>query len=280
MVRSILIYGRGFVGTALFNYLLDSGFKVLLRSLDTSADIATERDFLSRNQIDYVINATGGSSVGNSVARPIDDFDSNVKTVAYLVRLLEDYNDVNCLLHFSSAAVYGDQCKESESYKLSPYAEHKRLAEYILLNSLQESKLCIVRPFSIYGVGLRKQVVWDAIEKIQKSEGEILFYGTGFEKRSFVNIKSVLSHVTCLLDNDLRGIHDIHGGAEHTISDLVNIICSILGFDGDVSFNGDVYDMSPRILSKEVVGSCNAKESGELDLINGIQEIIKWKENE
>jgi UDP-glucose 4-epimerase len=279
MVGTILIYGTGFVGSAIYSSLVENDFSVLLRRLDMNIGLEEEIKFLEENEVSYVVNATGGSSVGRSVLMPMKDFDSNVRTVMYLVHLLKGYNRLTRLLHFSSAAVYGDQSSDVKKSLNSPYAQHKIIAEHILTTLFDDSKLCIVRPFSIYGIGLKKQIIWDAIEKLKQGGEEVIFYGTGEEKRSFVNINSVVEMTSFIIEEGCVGTYDLHGANEITISELLSILSRIIGFRGEIVFSGHVNDMSPRNLSKRVE-KVPRTLGANISLEEGIKEVVLWSQND
>lgn len=279
MVESVLIYGEGFVGRSLYNSLKEEGKNVILRRLETGSCLSLERTFLQKNNVNVIINATGGSSVGASVADPLKDFNSNVQTVMYLIYLLENNTTKIKLIHFSSAAVYGDQADKVRRMLLSPYARHKILAEELLISSMVSNQLCILRPFSIYGVGMTKQVVWDSFNKLMTTDKEVEFYGTGFERRSFINIIDVVSMVKVVLSKGLSGCYDLHGDNEFSIRELVVMVSDIVGYKGVISFNGVVDDMSPSKLSSAV---CALEMNGSqlVTLRTGLIEIFRWKVNQ
>ena len=94
---------------------------------------------------------------------------------------------------FSTAAVYGNSCEKNRKQlkPISPYGKNKLKSENILLKKSKKFKfeLIILRFYSIYGVGLKKQLIWDVCEKINNKIN--IFYGSGNETRSWINIKDV-----------------------------------------------------------------------------------------
>ena len=278
MVDSILIYGEGFVGSSLYEFFRSQGKNVLIRRLDTSSSLLKERKFLTDNNIQVIVNTTWGSSVGKSVADPLRDFDSNVKTVMYLKYLLENVGLKIRLVHFSSAAVYGEQASDIAEPALSPYARHKVLAEDILTSSIEQSRLCIVRPFSIYGVNMTKQVVWDTFNKLNIDSEVVEFYGSGKEIRSFIYMTDVCSMLEVIVKNKLSGCYDLHGIEEVSIDNLVTMIADIVGYKGVIRFNGIVDDMSPRNLSVAVCEKIDIAQR--VSLKSGLKNIYHWKLNQ
>ena len=52
--------------------------------------------------------------------------------------------------------------------------------------------MSIIRLFSVYGNGLKKQLLWDACNKIINAKTEVEFWGTGEETRDFIHVDDVL----------------------------------------------------------------------------------------
>ena len=92
----------------------------------------------------------------------------------------------------SSYSIYGNSYSSAiqENYKLKPlssYAITKKESENILLrySKLYSLNVTILRLASIYGNGLRKQLIFDTCQKICKNRN--IFYGTGNEIRYSAN---------------------------------------------------------------------------------------------
>lgn len=66
-----------------------------------------------------------------------------------------------------------------------------------------------MRIFSAYGVGLRKQLLWDAcckgVAAAQAGEKTVEFFGTGEESRVFIHARDVAAQVAELLLRSLPG---------------------------------------------------------------------------
>jgi UDP-glucose 4-epimerase len=61
--------------------------------------------------------------------------------------------------------------------------------EYIKLYGI---KISIISFFSIYGIGLKKQIFWDACNKLYKNDFKAEFFGTGDEIRDFLYIEDAV----------------------------------------------------------------------------------------
>ena len=136
---------------------------------------------------DVFVHCAGSGSVGLSMSSPLADFTMTVDTTAAVLEYIRTKAPEARLVYPSSAAVYG--CRHTgplrEDYApapVSPYGVHKLMAEQLCLSAIHTFELdCrLVRFFSLYGPGLRKQLLWDASNRIAQAGDEMLeFFGTG-----------------------------------------------------------------------------------------------------
>lgn len=151
---------------------------------------------------EIVFHLAGGASVGQSTANPRSDFDRTVSSTLEVLEYLRLHNPSAHLVYISSAAVYGDTGSRAQDAPRAPmpvshYGVHKKIAEDLCSFYVEKYRLrvSVVRPFSVYGPGLRKQLLWDALNKADRGSTE--FFGTGAEVRDWVYV-SDLAHL--LLD--------------------------------------------------------------------------------
>lgn len=161
----------------------------------------------STGQPDVVFHAAGGASVGQSVAHPLRDFDRTVRTTAVLLDAIRRLAPDTMLIMPSSAAVYGmvgsGPISETDSLvPVSPYGVHKCLTEQLVTGAHQLFGLryAIVRYFSVYGPGLRKQLLWDLAQKLSLTPEEIVLSGTGEETRDFLHVRDAARLAVTLAD--------------------------------------------------------------------------------
>ncbi len=147
------------------------------------------------NQVIAVINCAGNGSVRTSYDDPLKDYHLTVKSTAELLEFTRKKTLQNTrFIQTSSAAVYGDQgnvnlTESAARNPVSPYGFTKVLAENLCdsYSRFFGVKVTVVRLFSVFGEGLRKQLLWDAMNKF--SRGEFLFFGTGQELRDWVHVE-------------------------------------------------------------------------------------------
>lgn len=164
----------------------------------TSADVTMEsldRLMITSAPPDIVYHLAGGASVAASMSDPFGDFNRTVGSAAQLLEWIRNRAPQARLVFASSAAVYGDSAVSpissgSAVKPVSPYGHHKAICES-LINSYSTSfglSAVVVRLFSVYGPGLRKQILWDISRRLAQSCDPIELGGTGEETRDMINV--------------------------------------------------------------------------------------------
>ncbi len=182
---------------------------ISLKALESMARIEGEPDIL--------VHCAGGSSVGLSLAHPREDFEQTVTTMADVMEFSRRREGRLAVVYPSSAAVYGvvDGGPISEKAPLrpvSPYGVHKRIAEELcrLYASQWNLPVAIVRLFSVYGAGLRKQLLWDACVKAEA--GNFSFSGSGDEIRDWLHVSDAASLLVLAAEKASPACPDVNGG--------------------------------------------------------------------
>ena len=130
-------------------------YKVDLRDMDELKKV------LSENQVDAVINFAGLKAVGESMEKPLEYYDDNMKSLINLLEAMRDFK-INKLVFSSSASVYGDHPenlpfteKDLVGSKLSStYARTKWISEEMIKDYARVSKdfrACFLRYFNPIG---------------------------------------------------------------------------------------------------------------------------------
>ncbi len=292
---NILILGcKGFIGSHLCNNFLHSNNNVVgVDVMETPASInytyikvsrlSTHWDSIfAKHNFDICINASGSGNVSYSVDNPLIDFEANALDVIKILDAIRLYNPICKYIHISSAAVYGNPTKlpiaENDLIQpISPYGFHKQISETICKEyaTLYNIPVVILRPFSIFGNGLRKQLIWDLCIKMNSNKNVELF-GTGDESRDFIHIADFVQAVNYIIsDSDFKcATYNIASGKETTIKEVANIFEKY--FQKEISFNGKTKAGDPV----NWIASMDALKSiGYLPKINfeeGIIEYITW----
>jgi UDP-glucose 4-epimerase len=162
----------------------------------------------------------------------------------------------------SSAALYGNapatpQAEHETRAPVSLYGVAKAQAEqlaayYAVQQGLQAT---VVRFFSVYGPGLRKQLLWDAMLKFGAGGSE--FFGTGAERRDWVHIDDVCRFIDRLLAVPQTSALDVFNcaGSAATTGEVLAHLASAAGAPAP-TFNGRTRPGDPACL----VADCSKAE--------------------
>jgi UDP-glucose 4-epimerase len=197
---------------------------------------------------DVIFHAAGGSSVAESVTDPVRDFDRTVRTTALLLDTIRRAAPDALMMLPSSAAVYGiasnGPIKETASVNpVSPYGLHKCMAEHLVKGAHQLFGLrsAIIRYFSIYGPGLRKQLLWDLAQKLSSRPKDIVLFGTGEETRDFLHVEDAAG-LAVLVAEKMAGRDSliVNGGSGDCIPVryIAKTLGGLLSPETEIRFNG------------------------------------------
>jgi UDP-glucose 4-epimerase len=293
----ILILGsEGFIGQHLVRYYVEQEW--IVTGCDLTETKSGNYDYykisLLSNDIDRLfeqgsfdacINAAGSGNVGYSIQFPLSDFESNVYAVTKILDSLRAHNRECTYLHISSAAVYGNPqklpVKETDpANPLSPYGWHKWMSELLCreYTRLFGLKTVILRPFSVYGPGLRKQLFWELHQKYNLAKDHIELWGTGKESRDFIFIKDLVLAIDAVLKHgDHSGeVYNIASGRETSIEEIASSLLSCYTRKLQIKFNqqvrpGDPLNWRADISRLERLGF---KPSFSTD--QGIRQVAEW----
>ncbi len=230
-----------------------------------------------------IVHAAGSGSVGLSVKHPEVDFSRNTCCTAEVLGFIRQCAPKAKLIYLSSAAVYGmvEQLPIVENARLrpiSPYGMHKKISEELCaLYGRQYGVASIaVRLFSVYGAGIRKQLLWDACNKLANSEA--MFWGTGRETRDWIHVEDVAELLFVAKDYAANNSPRINGGCGKAVSieTVINELAGNLDFDGVIKFNGQEDIGNPRDYLADVDTALSWGWQPKKKLAEGIQEYAEW----
>ena len=271
----VVLGAAGFIGRHVARALANQGCRVLGVGHGTwtdnewlkcglsrwlEADIGLEAlDRLTTGETPQCIVHCGGSgALSYSYGSPLADFQRATHSTATVLEWIRlNYAETCRLVLVSSAAVYGDQgdsdaTENTVRSPISPYGVHKVLAE-----SLCESysrffgiSSSIVRLFSVYGEGLRKQLLWDAVNKFRCRQNQ--FFGTGNELRDWIHVEDAAALLVKAGLSEQSKFEVYNGGFEHaTTREVLTRLAVANGHDGAVVFNGETHQGNPRRLTSD-----------------------------
>ena len=232
---------------------------------------------------DVIVHAAGSGSVGLSIKHPEVDFSRNTCCTAEVLGFIRQCAPSARLVFLSSAAVYGmvKKLPIEESCPLqpiSPYGMHKKISEELCqLYGRQYGVASIaVRLFSVYGAGIRKQLLWDACNKLVSNTA--LFWGTGQETRDWIHVEDVAELLFTVKDFAMNTSPRVNGGCGKSVSidTVVHELADSLGYDGKVLFNGQVDVGNPHDYLADVSKALSWGWQPEKTLTEGIKEYVAW----
>lgn len=145
---------------------------------------------------DLVVHLAGGSSVAAAAEDPAKDYQRTVGSTSAILDWMVRQDTMPKLAYASSAAVYGEACgrehrEDDTCQPVSVYGRHKLLAEQLIreAGARHGVEASIVRLFSVYGPGLRKQLVYSLCKLLHGGARRIELSGTGDEMRDWLFIE-------------------------------------------------------------------------------------------
>ena len=300
---------RGLVGSGIVRELQRRGCNNIVTRTHSELDLINQADvnnFLSEEKPDYVIIAAakvGGIYSNNTY--PADFIYGNLMVECNLIH--GSYSaGINNLLFLGSSCIYPKYCKQpmKEEYLLT--GELEKTNEPYAVAKIAGIKLCesynrqyntnfrSVMPTNLYGINdnfhlENSHVVPALIRKFHDAKctglREVEIWGTGNSKREFLYIDDMAD--ACLhlinIDDDLYhkvvsrefSFVNIGCGSDITIKNLAILIKKIVNYKGNIVFNEDMPDGTPR----KLLDTSRLKSLGwepEISLETGLTSTYDW----
>jgi len=239
--------GNGFIGSNLAKEYQRKGHKVFIYSqtkINKNIKIKNnikikynEKNFsrILQKNFNKIYFLSGNSNQESSKKDIYYDLDTTFATFVQLLEAVKK-NRFNPSIWFaSSVVVYGVNNKPlKEDFNRNPisyYAITKYLCENVskFYSDNFNINVGIMRIFSTFGPGLRRQVVFDTIKKI-RTKDKFKMFGNGKEKRDFGYIDDQVKSII-LLSNKIKkpkgDIYNIATGKAYSIKSIVNKLVKI-----------------------------------------------------
>jgi dTDP-glucose 4,6-dehydratase/UDP-glucose 4-epimerase len=140
---------------------------------------------------------------------------------------------------------------------------------------------CVLRIFSAYGPGLRKQLLWDVFQKSQQGSSITLF-GTGQESRDFIYVADIVQAITLVMEHGTFDgqAYNLANGVETTVHEIVTELLQQLQYPGEVVFSGAGRSGDPVNWRADVSRLTNLGFSPTFSIKEGIQHYVQWLNEE
>lgn len=292
----VMITGvSGFVGSHLAERFKNCGDIVVgvdrasnsLKSPDYVCDLVNDDlcVILKKEEPDILIHCAGIANVQYSVENPNEDFMANTYAVHRLLFSMKECNLTKCrFLFLSSAAVYGQPTElpineDCRMNPLSPYALHKKMAEDICMYFIENYHfdIKILRIFSTYGPGLKKQLFWDMYRQV-RTDGKLQLWGTGKESRDYIYIDDLVQAIYLIAVEEKKEyvVWNIANGEEVTIENVATVFAKIEMGRCRLKFKNIVREGEPLNWCANIERLKELGYKKKVDLEDGVRRYVVW----
>jgi len=288
----ILVLGSlGFIGSSLKLALSEKHyvhgadiFNVYTKNYTSVKNSELLVNLIKENKYDLIINSSGSANVQFSFDSPFEDYDLNVNNVFLHLNSIKKYAPKTKYLLLSSAAVYGNPkvfpvSENNFTAPISPYGYHKLAAENLCkeFNHIYNIQTLIVRIFSAYGPGLKKQLFWDLHQKYQKSNRVELF-GTGEETRDFIFIDDLVKALELVMVNSSfeNDIINIGSGYSTKIKNVAKVFFDNSSKPVDYFFSNTALSGAPNNWSVNIDKLKSFGVEPQYSISKGVKKTSLW----
>ena len=301
MKKNIAIFGStGLVGSNILKKIDTEKYNVYAPSRKELDLFNQEKvlDWFFENRVEYVILAAArvGGIVANSTY-PTEFLHENL-TIQNNIIMSALKSDVQNLIFLGSSCIYPRECPQpiKEEYLLTGPLEKTnksyalaKIAGIQLCDSIKEqygNNYYSLMPCNLYGPGDNfdleaSHVIPGMIRKIESARDNnqptLKLLGTGRPLREFLYVEDLSEAVIFMLENynGKDGLINVGSGSEITIKDLANIVAHAIGYKGEIIFDTEGLDGTPRkVMDNSKIESLGWKPKIKLEV--GIAETVKW----
>ncbi|PYL65709.1 MAG: GDP-fucose synthetase [Verrucomicrobia bacterium] len=291
---------RGMVGSALVCQLESKGFLNLLvrdrSELDLRDESVVAKLFAEEKPAVVILAASKVGGIKANIDHPVAfllenlQIQNNVMDAAY-------ENGVRKLLFLGSSCIYpkfapqpipetallsGPLEPTNEAYAIAKIAGIKLCQAYVREHG---ANFISMMPTNLYGPNdnfdLETSHVLPALlrkahEAKTRKDRELIVWGSGKPRREFLHVDDLASACLLLLEKyDSPEIINVGCGEDISIRELAELVCDIVGFDGQLSWDATKPDGTPRkLLDVTKLRALGWKPS--IPLREGIARTYEW----
>jgi GDP-L-fucose synthase len=292
---------RGLVGSAILRKLKLAGYQNLLLRTHSELDLTNQAAvaaFFHSEKPDYVILAAakvGGIYANNTY--PADFIYSNLIIECNIIHAAYE-QQVSGLLFLGSSCIYPKFAEQPMREEALLTGELESTNEPYAVAKIAGIKLCesynrqygmdfrSVMPTNLYGPNdnfhPKNSHVIPALlrrfhEAKEKGADSVTIWGTGNAKREFLYVDDLADACVFIMQlaQPMLSHINIGTGTEVTIRELAETIKQVTGFHGELRFDSNQPDGTPRKLLD--VSKINALGwQAQIDLLKGLRETYQW----
>ncbi len=306
-MKIVITGGAGFIGSHIAEYwsnenadvhIIDSLRSGFEKNINNFQNVTFHKGSITNKELvfeilkdaDYVFNLAALVSVPESLEKPDECIDINVKGLLNVLDAAKEYK-VKKVVHSSSAAIYGDDPRLPKNISMrpkpqTPYGITKLDGEYYLQMYYEQYGLptTSLRYFNVFGPRQDPKSQYAAaipifVFKALKNE-PITIYGDGEQTRDFVYVKDVVqANVLAATNENVIGVFNVANENAITINELAKLIIKTTNSKSKIIYEderpGDIKHSLASI--KETREELKFKPS--YDLISSLETTIKYFEN-
>ncbi len=286
------------VGSAVYRNLQKKGFENIVVKTSSELDLRNQSSvdaFFEKERPEFVF--LGAAKVGGIVANNTyrGEFIYENLMIQNNVVHAAWKNGVKKLLFLGSSCIYPKMCPQpiKEEYLLSGYLEATN--EPYAIAKIAGLKLCesyrkqygvdmiSAMPTNLYGPNdnydLNNSHVLPALirkfyEAKQAGKASVEIWGTGSPKREFLHVDDLADACVFLMENYSGEQHvNVGTGEDISIKELASLVKELVGFQGELVFNTEKPDGTPRkLLDVSKLNALGWKHR--IELRQGVQMVI------
>jgi GDP-L-fucose synthase len=291
---------RGMVGNALIRRLESEGFTNLPKrdrsQLDLLDESAVAKFFAEEKPAVVILAAAkvGGIKANNDF--PVEFLLENLRTQNNVIHAAYE-NGARKLLFLGSSCIYpkfapqpipetallsGPLEPTNEAYAIAKIAGIKLCQAYAREYG---ANFISVMPTNLYGPNdnfdletshVLAALLRKAHEAKTRKDRKLTVWGSGKPRREFLHVDDLASACLLLLEKyDSSEIINVGCGEDISVRELAELICEVVGFDGDLIWDASKPDGTPRkLLDVTKLSALGWKPS--IPLRNGIARTYEW----
>lgn len=297
MTKILVTGASGFIGKNVAEHFLKKDYEVytcassptdlpgISNHFSVNSLNANYLPVFKKQEFDFVVHCAGSGSVAYSFEHVEEDYLKNTESSFRLLNAMKQAGSKARVIYLSSAAVYGNPVvlpvsEKSAIEPLSPYGFHKGMAEKICeeFHRMFQLNVKVVRIFSAYGEGLKKQILWDIYTKSKANKTEITLFGSGKETRDFIHVSDVIQAIDLLLNQPGNSfeIYNLASGSETPIEKIAALLLSELNYPGKLIFNGQIKPGDPLRWLSDIDKITSLGFAPQVNLEQGIKKYTQW----
>mgnify|MGYP001383434024 CR=1 FL=1 len=297
----IFIAGHnGMVGSSILRSLKKKKYKNILIASKEELDLRNQNKvdewFLSHKPNVVILAAAKVGGIGANSTYPVDFLLDNIKIQSNVIESAWK-NDSHRLLFLGSSCIYPKYAQQPIMEEALLEGALEKTNEWYAIAKITGIKLCdalreqygfdalSLMPTNLYGPGdnfseTSSHVIPGLLRRMHKAkldnEEKFEIWGTGKPLREFLFAQDLADCIEFIMDKELdQSLINVGSGQEVSILQLANMIKSVVGFQGDLSFDSSKPDGNPRkLLDSSKLNSYGW--SAKTSLSDGLKTTYRW----